>query len=337
LQTDKRNKLWLNEMLPGELEEAIQKNPLAVIPMGSIEYHGPQNALGVDINSIEPPVEAGVKESGGILIPSVYWGGRAGHRLYPGSILVRTEVVRDLLTDIIEACRRMGFKAVLGVTGHMARGQKDAIRQVRERYEGDPSLVVEICAFTALVQMTRAGDGLGLEHGLCDHGGHNETSHMWASGESRVDASRLPPVDDEIPFWGLEGHDPHLASREYGDRIQEATRRAVASYCKALLDRARRIPDREKKPASLVIRFKSPRAKSAWQKVEKGFILLVENGIRRRIPYDPNQDEYVVDGLYDGLWAIHGWGIQSHTGTTVGASTAYREVELHAGKNEVDL
>ena len=337
LETDERNKLWLNEMLPHELDAAIGRAPLAVLPIGSIEYHGPQNAFGVDINSIEPPIEAAVREAGGVLIPSMYWGGRAGHRLYPGSILVRTEVVRDLLVDIIEACRRMRFKAVLGVTGHMAPGHKIAIRQVNDLYQSDANMLIEIHAFAELVAKTGAAEGLDLGHGLCDHGAHNETSHMWASGDSRVDLSQLPAHDADVPFWGLEGTDPHAATREYGRRIQEATRRAVAAYCRDLLQRARQIPRPRVQPATLVVRFKSPAVQERWRRVDRGFILMVENGIRRRIPYRPGRTEYTVEDLYGGLWGVHCWGLQSPDGVAVGLSVAYQDVHLAPGRNEIEF
>jgi len=338
LRIGHRKRIWLNEMKPHELEAAVGKTPLAVIPMGSIEYHGPQNAFGVDINSIEAPVEFGVREGGGVLIPSLYWGGRAGHRLYPGSILVRTEVLKELLVDIVEACRRMGFKAVIGITGHLARGQVEAMKAIEEKYRQDPHIIVEFVSFPKLVTKYGTAEGLKLDHGLADHGGVNETSHMWASAAERTDLARLPEADADIPFWGLEGMDPHLASLDYGARIQEATRKAVAIHCKEVLKRARLVKARERRPAALTVRFsKSERTRDKWPRVQQGFILLIENGIKKREPYQPGTNEYVIAGLYEGLWGVHCWGLYRENGVVHGYSAAYEEVELKPGDNVLEF
>ena len=36
------------EMFPHEFKLALNKNPLAFLPLGSMEYHGYHNALGLD-------------------------------------------------------------------------------------------------------------------------------------------------------------------------------------------------------------------------------------------------------------------------------------------------
>jgi hypothetical protein len=253
-------------------------------------------------------------------------------------MLVRTEVVRDLLIDIIEACRRMGFRAVLGVTGHMAGGHMDALKQVNDHYRDDPEMIVEMIPFTRIIQQTDAAVGRDFPYGLCDHGTAAETSHMWASRDARVDLSKLPPADADVPFWGLEGFDPHRASKQYGVRIQQATRRGVAAYCRRMLQRARELSPPPPAPARLMIRL-SPAARQRWQRknVEKGFFLLIQNGIRARAPYEPGQERCAVEGLHEGPWGVHAWGLRKQGEHVIGTSIDYKEIELKPGDNQIEF
>ena len=67
----------------------------------------------------------------------------------------------------------------------------------------------------------------------------------------------------------------------------------------------------------------------------QGYFLLVDNDCRQRISYDPNRGEYLVEGLHEGTWGIHCWGLRRVENFLQGTTVAYQEVQLKPGKNVV--
>ena len=329
-------KVLLSELLPDELADRVRQRPLAVIPIGSIEYHGPQNAFCVDIAQAEIPCWEAVRRKGGVCVDSVYWGGRAGHAFFPGSMLVRTSVVRDLLIDIIENLRQAGFRAVLGVTGHAAGGHLEALKEVQERYRDDPLLVVELVSVGELAGKRGMEKRYNLDRGVWDHGGANETSNLKASAPHRVDLSKLPPAGADLPFVALEGVDPHLATEEYGRRVLEAVTEAIVLETDELLAKALARPLPEKTPASLAIVFETENALKQYAVgTKKNLILLINGGIQKMIPVEKGRTEYQADGLWAGQWGVYVWSLGDGPGAGRGRGSLYKDATLQAGRNEL--
>jgi creatinine amidohydrolase len=329
-------KVVLSELLPHELAARVRERPIAVLPIGSIEYHGPQCAFHVDMAQSEIPCWEAVRRKGGVCVDSMCWGGRAGHRLFPGSILVRTSVVRDLLIDIIDSLRQAGFRAVLGVTGHAAGGHMDALREVQELYRNDPHIVVELTTLGHVIEKHQAAKKYRLDRGIYDHGGANETGNIMASAAHRADLSQLPPADAALPFVALEGLDPHLGTAEYGRRVLQAGADAIAAETDEVLAKALAKPLPLRRPASLKVVFRSERALGRYVRgSRKNFILPIQGGIRKTVPIEKGKTEYVVDDLWTGMWGVLVWGITDTPAGGTGVSSLYEEIELREGPNEL--
>jgi creatinine amidohydrolase/Fe(II)-dependent formamide hydrolase-like protein len=331
-------KIIFSELLPHELMKRIEDKPIAVIPIGAIEYHGPQCASHVDISQAEIPCWKAVEKAGGVCINSVYWGGRGGHALFPTSLLVRSSVVRDLLIDIIENLRRHGFRAVLGVTGHMAGGHVQALNEVMEKYKDDPHMEVAIHPMGKLVAKHKLMKKYNLGRGVWDHGGANETSNIMASAAHRADLSMLPAAENDLSFIGLEGLDPHLASAKYGRRVLDAAAEAIAIEMAHLLTKGLSKPLPERKPASITVRFKSKHARRRYVRGDtKNMLLLIHNGIEKKIPLDKEKTVYDIDGLWSGQWGILTWSMSVIDGHKHGLGGLYKEVRLEPGKNDLEF
>jgi len=67
---------YLNYMdsTPLEMEEMIKENPIAFVPFGSLEWHGPHNVLGTDSAIATGICKRTVEVTGGVLFPCVNWG-----------------------------------------------------------------------------------------------------------------------------------------------------------------------------------------------------------------------------------------------------------------------
>ena len=102
-------------------EEAGQG--ILVLPIGSVEQHGPHLPLTVDI---EIPVRIAtmvVQKIRGFVAPAICYGARSlpqsgGSPDIPGTIRVRGSVLTDYLKDVIAGYVSMGFRFIVILNGH---------------------------------------------------------------------------------------------------------------------------------------------------------------------------------------------------------------------------
>lgn len=106
----------LARMTYREAEEAYQKNPVILVPLGSTEQHGPQtptgdyrlaNALSLDI----------AKRTGAISAPVIPFSEGAAARDFPGNIALRRETLYNLVWDVCRGFTRFGLDHIMLVCG----------------------------------------------------------------------------------------------------------------------------------------------------------------------------------------------------------------------------
>jgi len=115
-----QDKSWL------ELQDYIKKGVLVLIPLGTVEEHGPHMAVGADAMIAEDTsrdiAEAFTKEKDvpPILVLPTFWSGYSMEimRAWPGTISVRPSVVLQALTDIIGSLAKMGIYRVVVSNNH---------------------------------------------------------------------------------------------------------------------------------------------------------------------------------------------------------------------------
>jgi len=94
-----------------------------VLPVGSVEQHGPHMPLTVDI---EIPVRIATTVAGkmkGFVAPAIFYGARSlpqsgGSPDIPGTIRVRGSVLTEYLKDVIAGYVLMGFRSIVILNGH---------------------------------------------------------------------------------------------------------------------------------------------------------------------------------------------------------------------------
>jgi creatinine amidohydrolase len=126
-------KIHYERLLPHELDAALHAAPVAYLPLGTLEYHGPHMAIGNDALKAEAILERVCRSAGGVIVPTLYWGIGGGHKEYPGSILVRDELLGELLDDILEGLYRNGFRVFVLLTGHYPGEQVQAVKGAAQR------------------------------------------------------------------------------------------------------------------------------------------------------------------------------------------------------------
>jgi creatinine amidohydrolase len=103
-----------------EIREAVAGKRVAVLPVGTIEQHGPHLPLLTDVITATEmsrlAVEAIPEEA--VLMPSVYYAFNEHHLDFPGTIAVEGPTFIHYVTDIGKSLAQHGFRKILIVNGH---------------------------------------------------------------------------------------------------------------------------------------------------------------------------------------------------------------------------
>ncbi len=174
--------VYYQNMLPHELQAAIAQAPAAFLALGTLEYHGPHMAIGNDALKAEAILARVCTRTGGVMVPTLYWGIGGGHKTYPASIIIRDELLGDLLDDILEGLHRNGFRVFVLLTGHYPGEQVAAVKEAANRLrQAHP----DARAWALPEHEAFPGEFRG------DHAAKWETSILWHLRPELVDLGRI--------------------------------------------------------------------------------------------------------------------------------------------------
>lgn len=177
----------LGEMTWIEVREAIAARVTAVVPLGSIEEHGPHSPMG-DYIIIDEIAARAADLTGDVVAPIVPYGYSEYFRNYPGTITLRESTLDALLTDTVECLLRHGFPRLAIVNGHA--GNTGIVELVTRRFRRTRGLVIPSIAPFQLLQSPEVVErvyGAKVELG---HGGEPVGSLMMHLRPGRVQLHR---------------------------------------------------------------------------------------------------------------------------------------------------
>ena len=108
----------LYEMTSPEAAAAIAQSSTVVIPIGSIEQHGPHLPNGTDTMAAELVAKAVADRLDAVYVPFGPYGVTPIHAGHPGTINLRRETFEALLTDICTELIAMGASTFILVNWH---------------------------------------------------------------------------------------------------------------------------------------------------------------------------------------------------------------------------
>lgn len=207
-------KVRYEEMLPHELDEAVAGFPVAYCAFGSLEWHGKHLPLGNDTLKAYHILLMTAEKYGGVVVPPTYWGFLG--KWHPWTMIdFGQPLVDELYRKIFFGLVDVGFRVIIGVTGHDVDPQKAAIQKAIDAIQKDGK-------GTGFAMME--GDLYDLTDDSMDHAAHWETSLMMYLRPELVDIDRIKgddlDSDDGRKEAGIYGRDPRkFASRELGEKI----------------------------------------------------------------------------------------------------------------------
>ncbi|MDP6355603.1 MAG: creatininase family protein [Planctomycetota bacterium] len=229
-------KIMWQEMWRQEFLDALENDPVVIVPVGSVEQHGPHCPMDVDISApfyIAAEVANRVDDFPVIVAPPV-WSGFTHYNMgFPGTISLRLETFQNLIADIYRSIHANGFKRIIAVNGH--GGNWGPCRSVAWQVAEENIFVLSFNWWDMVAEELRewssTNEGVG-------HGGEWETAVQLHLREHLIDSSCIDkdetgtqPFSDELSFaefaerhrdtknvTGIMG-DAFAASAEKGKRI----------------------------------------------------------------------------------------------------------------------
>ncbi|MFW5696554.1 MAG: creatininase family protein [Phototrophicaceae bacterium] len=236
---------------PDEILPELQATPVAYLPFGLLEWHGPHLPLGVDSFNAEAIAVRAANQTGGLVMPTIYCGTERErppevlddlgferdtwivgmdfpHNSLP-SMYASEEIFALTVRENLRLTAAMGFKVLVVISGHAATNQIETLRRIAAEFNaaGQVKVLVEL-PFVANASGT-------LEVG---HASRIETAVMLALEPESVRLKNLPPQSEPLnntdfaivdydTFLGRPtpdrtvsaGDDPRRADADAGERM----------------------------------------------------------------------------------------------------------------------
>ncbi|MBX6320802.1 MAG: creatininase family protein [Rhodospirillaceae bacterium] len=113
---------WEENTAPA-LEAAIARDPVVVLPVGSVEQHGRHVPVGCDARSAEAVVLRAAEGLTGreppvLVLPTLWYGYSPHHMAFRGTVTLQSDTFLRVVQDIVESVLAHGVRRVAIVNGH---------------------------------------------------------------------------------------------------------------------------------------------------------------------------------------------------------------------------
>ncbi|HET7678209.1 MAG TPA: creatininase family protein [Candidatus Limnocylindrales bacterium] len=247
------------ELTSPELAATIAREPVVIVPLGSMEQHGPHLPVSTDTDIGLALAEASAEEAATrdipVLVTPPIWSGYSPHHMdLAGTITVEQDTFIALVGDVVTSLHRHGVRHVLLLNSH--GGNMALAKVAADRVAVRLGVSPVVCTYWHLVGEEVAAARRSPPGGM-GHACELETSLQLHLEPSRVRSELLAPavvpaesayhhvemfaasrVSIYRPFTsysesGVIG-DPTLATPELGKRIFGATVGAIVAVCEEM-------------------------------------------------------------------------------------------------------
>lgn len=241
-QGGERPVFW-QELWRHELEAMLGDRPVVIVPVGSVEQHGPHLPLDVDIVdalALAAATAEAMRPEPVIVAPPI-WIGLAHYKQgHIGTITLRFETYVAVVSDVCRSIHANGFERIVLLNGH---GGNRAINQALGIKLAEEDIFVLPITYWDMVQAILDTES-DRDHGSIGHAGEWETSLQLFLRPALVARNRIRG-DEERPDLSAETRrftgfaerrreraggvhgDPTVATAAKGERLFTAARDAL--------------------------------------------------------------------------------------------------------------
>ena len=236
-----------------DIETYLARSRGILIPIGSIEQHGPTGYLGTDAITAELVARGAGEEAQALVGPTLSIGMAQHHMAFPGTISFKPSTLIAVIRDYVLSLAEHGFTRFLFVNGHGGNVPtvKAAFYEIEAETRpraaaGGPELRCKIVnwydgrSVNALIRELFAGK----------EGSHATPSEVSVTLHAYPEHRHSRPLDPAIApnslFFGAQdfrrrhpdgrmGSDPSAASPEHGKRIADTAIADLAQHYKGFI------------------------------------------------------------------------------------------------------
>jgi creatinine amidohydrolase len=253
---------WEENTSPA-LAAAVARDPVVIMPVGSVEQHGQHLAVGCDANSAEAVALRAAEglergERPVLVLPTLWYGYSPHHMAFAGTVTLRSQTFLAAVQDVVESVLRQGVRRVLILNGHGGNVSSldVAASRLGEAWHGKARIATATYFHLAAA---RQGEFRQSESGGMGHACEFETSVQLALHPELVDMAaavscypRPPSARQSTDLFGTSTvrsyhdfkdlsasgtlGDPGLASREKGETILRICVEELRAFLKEFAD-----------------------------------------------------------------------------------------------------
>jgi creatinine amidohydrolase len=229
--------MYLKEMRPDQVRQAVENGVPLLVPAGCIENHGPHQALGLDTMAAEEICRRLAQRMEIVIAPSFEYGatGYAVSGPEGATIDIDNVAFEAYAKSVLRAFWQIGFRRIAVIVHHQGmdgplalafrKAQSELIFELmREKHGvawwgGVPPAEQESAFGCMRVMPTILPAAAAIAQG--DHGGLYETSYLLAMHPALVDMQKLQ--QDNLPWFCTQPDDRSSdATAELGERMFQA-------------------------------------------------------------------------------------------------------------------
>ncbi|MBA3432108.1 MAG: creatininase family protein [Actinobacteria bacterium] len=246
----------LSDLTSPEAQELIAGAPLALLPVGATEQHGPHLGMGTDWRIARAIALRAASELAprAVVVPALPFGLSAHHMDFGGTITIGFETLRGVCIDVVRSLHRHGVRKFVFVNAH--KGNESALGVIVTQLSFDFGIDAAVSFW-----MTQAKDVIERHRGTqrWGHACEIETSVAMALAPDLVRENALAAGDLIEDYGALEDNyepysltvpkpfsertrngafgDATQASREAGEEIATAAVARLVGFCKDFIAR----------------------------------------------------------------------------------------------------
>lgn len=227
-----------SELRAPQLRELANPSTPVIVPVGSIEQHGPHLPTGTDsmlASEVARRAAVSFSQNRPILVTECVWSGLSEHHMaLGGTLTLDFPSFFNVISGVVRSLHRHGFRRILLLNGH--GGNVAALQTVVEQLTLERQLPL-VCATYWQLAAHKLSPLLERQQGI-RHACEAETAMMMALRPDLVDSSDLEaagcpdpredstPVDDGYRWQGFAAKtptgvlgEPAAATAEKGERL----------------------------------------------------------------------------------------------------------------------
>jgi creatinine amidohydrolase len=179
----------LGRMSWEEVAEVRRANPVVLLPVGTVEQHGPHLPVAADDMVAQFFALRVAEATGSVVAPALNYGCSDVFRAFPGTLAIRPETFQAVLEEVCEAIIATGFTRLVIVDNH--GGNEPYVETVARRLRGRHGrrlLIGGLYPWSIGYALMR--DVIPNAAAAYGHGGEPETSAMLAMFPEDVQLQR---------------------------------------------------------------------------------------------------------------------------------------------------